>query len=131
MSRTDLVSDCLASLKNAIVAKKDEVIIPYSKLLFKICEILKTEGYIENFRQMEEAKKVFLKVYLRYRNKKSVVSTMRRISKPSLRVYVKKDKVPRVLRGKGLALISTSQGLFTDKEARQRGIGGEVLFYIW
>jgi small subunit ribosomal protein S8 len=113
------------------MAKMDEVTIPYSNLLSKICEILKAESYIENFRKMEEGKKHFLKVYLKYKRKKSVVTKIERISKPSLRVYVKKDKVPHVLRGRGLAVISTSSGLVSDKEARKRGLGGEVLFYIW
>lgn len=131
MSRTDLISDVLASLKNAFVAKKDELIIPCSRTILKITEILKSQGYIENFRKIEESKKMSIKIYLKYKNKKSVISQVRRISKPSRRVYVKKGEIPQVLKGRGLALISTSKGLLTDKDARKNGLGGEVLFYIW
>lgn len=131
MSRTDLISDVLASLKNAFVAKKEELIVPYSYTIFKISEILKSQGYIENFRKIEDSKRMYIKLYLKYKNKKSVISQVRRISKPSRRVYVKKGEIPQVLGGRGLALISTSKGLLTDIQARQSGLGGEVLFYIW
>lgn len=131
MSRTDLLSDNLISLKNAAMAKKDSVVVPYSGLFFNICEILKNEDYIENFRKLEEGKKNFIKLYIKYQNKKCVFTEIKRISKPSRRFYVEKSKVPYVLRGRGLALISTSSGLLTDREARKKGLGGEVLFYIW
>ena len=131
MSRTDLLSDGLTILRNGVVSKKDDVSMPYSGLLAKVFDVLKAEGYIENFRKIEENNKASLKVYLKYVNKKSVISKIRRISKPSLRVYVQKDKVPSVLKGRGLALVSTPQGLLTDKQARANSTGGEVLFYIW
>ena len=131
MSRTDLISDSLTVIRNAALAKKEDVTIFYSGIVFKICEILKNEGYIENFRKIEEGKKSFIKVYLKYRNKKSVFSRIRRVSKPSLRVYARKDKIPWILRGKGMALISTSKGILTDAQSRKAGLGGEVLFYIW
>ncbi len=133
MSRTDLIADSLVALKNASLAKKEEVIIPYSNLLFRICEILKREAYIENFREIEEGKKKFIKVYLKYKykDKRPCISEIKRISKPSLKVYVKKKEIPSVLKGKGLALISTSRGVLTDKEAKAKGIGGEVLCFIW
>jgi len=131
MSRTDLISDSLTILRNAALAKKDNTSIPYSGILFNICEILKNEGYIENFRKIEEGKKNFIKVYLKYKNKKCVFSKIRRISKPSRRIYVNKSDVPFVLKGRGLAFISTSAGLLTDRETRRQGLGGEVLFYIW
>ena len=131
MSRTDLVSDCLTCIRNAILAKKDELEVPFSNLFSKICEILKAEGYIQNFRKMEEGKKHSLKIYLKYKRKKSVITVIRRISKPSLRVYARKNEVPSVLRGRGLAVVSTSSGLLTDRQAREKGLGGEVLFYIW
>ena len=131
MSRTDLIADSLTILRNAYMAKRLEAFIPYSKLILKICEILKREGYIDNFRKIDEAKKSYIKVYLRYINKKSVVSEIKRVSKPSRRIYVKKDKIPYVAQGKGIAIISTSRGVLTDKEARKIGVGGELLFYIW
>ncbi len=131
MSRTDPVADSLVILKNATMVKKEEVVWPYSKLLLGVCQILKDEGYIENFRKIDEGKKNFIKVYLKYRDKKSAITQVRKISKLSRRVYVSKDKVPYVLNGKGLAVISTSKGLLTDSEARKEKVGGEVLFYVW
>ncbi|MFC1514535.1 30S ribosomal protein S8 [Candidatus Omnitrophota bacterium] len=131
MSRNDMVSDNLTCIRNAVQAKKDDVTVPYSNFFSKICEMLKEEGYIENFRKLEEGKKHSLKVYLKYMRRKSVITKIRRISKPSLRIYVSKDKVPSVLRGRGTAFISTSHGLLTDKQARKSGLGGEVLFKIW
>lgn len=131
MGRTDLVGDALITLKNASLIRKEEAIIPYSGLLFKICEILKREGYIENFRKIYEEKREFIKVYLKYKDKNPCISQVRRISKPSLRVYVRREKIPQVLKGRGLALVSTSKGLLTDKEARKQGLGGEILCYIW
>ena len=131
MSRTDLLSDCIVCLKNAAMVKKEDVVIPYSGLIFRICEILKNEGYLENFRKLEEGKKSFIKVYFKYKNKKCAFSDIKRISKPSRRIYVAKDKVPFILRGRGLALVSTSVGLLTDREARKQGLGGELLFCIW
>ncbi|MFC1599220.1 30S ribosomal protein S8 [Candidatus Omnitrophota bacterium] len=131
MSRTDLISDSLACLKNGAMAKKDSVVIPYSKVILNICEILKSEGYIENFRKIEEGKKDFINVYLKYKHKQCAFLKIRRISKPSRRRYVGKSNVPYVLRGKGLACVSTSVGLLTDRQTRKQGLGGEVLFYIW
>ncbi|HEC69081.1 MAG TPA: 30S ribosomal protein S8 [Candidatus Omnitrophica bacterium] len=131
MSRQDLIADNLISLKNASLVGREEVVVLFSNLFLRICEVLKREGYIKNFREMEEGKKKFVKVYLAYKGKKPLISEVKRVSKPSLRVYVKKDKIPQVLKGKGLALISTSEGVLTDKEARAKGLGGEVVCFIW
>ena len=131
MSRQDLIADNLISLKNASLVGKEEVVVPFSNLFLRICEVLKREGYIKNFRELEEGKKKFVKVYLEYKDKKPLISEVKRISKPSLRVYAKKDKIPQVLKGKGLALISTPQGILTDKEARAKSLGGEVICFIW
>jgi len=131
MSRQDLIADNLISLKNASSVGREEVVVPFSNFFLRICEVLKREGYIKNFREMEEGKKKFVKVYLDYKGKKPLISEVKRISKPSLRVYVKKDKIPQVLKGKGLALISTSEGILTDKEAKAKGLGGEVVCFVW
>ena len=113
------------------MVEKEAVDIPCSNVLLNICEILKNQGYIENFRKIEEGRKSFIKIYLKYINKGCAFTAIKRISKPSRRKYVAKDRVPYVLRGRGLALISTSSGLLTDRDARKQGLGGEVLFYIW
>jgi len=131
MSRTDLISDSLTIIRNAGLAKKEDALIPYSSLVLTICDILKKEGYIENYRKIDENKKQTVKVYLKYRNKKNVISRIEKISKPSLRVYVDKSNIPYVLNGRGTAVLSTSKGVFTDKEARKLGVGGEVLLHVW
>ncbi len=131
MGRTDPIADSLVILKNAALVKKEDVVIPYSNLISKICEIFKEEGYIENFRKIEEGKKNYIKVYLKYKRNQSVITEIKRVSKSSRRVYVGKEDVPKVLNGRGVALVSTSKGLLTDRIARENNIGGEVLLYIW
>ncbi len=131
MSRTDLVSDALTIVRNAYKANKEEVLIPYSNMLVGIMEILKKEGYIENFRVIELGKIKKIKIYLKYEGKKGAISNIKRISKPGRRVYVSKGKIPCVLSGYGIALVSTSQGIITDREAKELRIGGEVICYVW
>ncbi len=131
MSRTDLISDAFAIIRNAIMIGKETVEIPASNTLRSVLELFKKENYIENFKEIEDKKQGILKIYLKYLAGKSAIINLKRISKPSLRVYVKNDKVPLVLRGKGLAIISTSKGIMTDKQARESGMGGEVIGYIW
>ena len=131
MSRTDLIADALTIIRNAIMAKKQNTDIPASKTLIAILGILKRESYIDNFKLIEDKKQGILRVYLKYTNLKPAIKNLKRISKPGLRVYVKHDKIPTVLRGRGLAIISTSKGIFTDTEARAQGIGGEIIAYIW
>jgi len=131
MSRTDLVADALTIVRNAIMAKKEAADVPASNTLKSIFEILKREGYIDDFKSVEDKKQGILRVYLKYVNLKSAIISIKRISKPGLRIYVKRDKIPFVLRGRGLAIISTSKGLVTDAEARQKGMGGEVVAYVW
>jgi small subunit ribosomal protein S8 len=131
MSRTDLIADAFTIIRNSIMARKETVDIPASNNLKRILEILKNENYIDNFKFIEDKKQGVLRVYLKYTNAKSAIRSLKRISKPGLRLYVKNDRVPVVLRGRGLAIISTSKGLLTDKEAREQRIGGEVLAYIW
>jgi len=131
VSRTDPIADSLTILKNASLVNREEAVIPFSNLLLTVCQILKDQGYIDNFRRIDDEKKSFIKVYLKYINQKSVINQIRRISKSSRRVYVSKDDVPYVLNGKGLAVVSTSKGILPDSEARKEKVGGEVLFYVW
>ena len=131
MSRTDLISDVFTIIRNAVLIKRQVVNVPASSVIKSIVGILKTEGYIADFKFINDGKQGILRVYLKYMNDKPAIINLKRISKPGLRIYVKRDKVPFVLRGRGIALISTSQGIFTDKLARQRRLGGEVIGYVW
>jgi len=131
MSRTDLIADVFTIIRNAIMVKKDAVDVPASNNIKAILEILKKREYIDNFKVIEDKKQGVARVYLKYLAGKSAIRNLKRISKPGLRIYVKGRKVPSVLRGRGLAIISTSQGLITDKDAREQGLGGEVIGYIW
>ncbi|MCD6229106.1 MAG: 30S ribosomal protein S8 [Candidatus Omnitrophota bacterium] len=131
MSRTDLLADAFTMIRNAVRAKKEEAIIPHSKILLRIIEILKSEGYIENFKEMDVPPRKMIKVYLKYDGKKSAINDIQRISKPGRRIYAKRKNIPRIFQGYGIAIISTSKGILTDKEARKEGIGGEVIGYVW
>ncbi|MDD5594650.1 MAG: 30S ribosomal protein S8 [Candidatus Omnitrophica bacterium] len=131
MSRSDLIADALAMIRNAIMAKKENVDVPASNSLKSILEILEKENYIDAFKPIEDKKQGVLRIYLKYLSGKSAIINIKRVSRPGLRVYVKKDKIPMVLRGRGMAIVSTSKGLVTDKEARESGLGGEVLAYVW
>ena len=131
MSRTDLVSDAFTMIRNAIQVKKEEVMIPYSRTTLRIIEILKQEGYIDNFKEIELFRHKTIKVYLKYDGKKSVLSVIKRVSTPGRRIYAKKKTLPEVNQGYGIAIVSTSNGIFTDKEARKIGVGGEVIGYVW
>lgn len=131
MSRTDLLADSFTMIRNAIMAKKENVDLPALKTTASILEILKREGYIDNFKQVDDKRQGILRVYLKYTLGKPAIRNIKRVSKPGLHVYVKRGKVPSVLRGKGLAIISTSKGIMTDNEARAQGIGGEVIGYIY
>jgi small subunit ribosomal protein S8 len=131
MSRTDLIADAFTMIRNAIMAKKDNVDVPSSNTIKSILEILKKENYIENFKLMEDKKQGIARIYLKYIAHKPAIRNIKRVSKPGLRVYVKRQKVPSVIRGRGIAIISTSKGMMTDKEARESGSGGEIIGYIW
>ncbi len=131
MARTDLLADTFTMIRNAIMAKKENVDVPALKTTNSILGILKREGYIDNFKLIEDKKQGILRVYLKYTMGKSAIRNIKRVSKPGLRVYVKRDKVPVILRGKGLAIITTSRGIMTDKETRDAGLGGEIIGYIW
>jgi small subunit ribosomal protein S8 len=129
---TDTIADMLTRIRNANSMGYTEVTVPASNLKEDIAKILKEEGFIKDYKVKSEDNKKNLELTLKYGNKKErVITGLRRISKPGLRVYVKSDEVPRVLNGLGIAIISTSKGLMTDKEARKQNLGGEVLAYIW
>ncbi len=132
MTVTDPVADLLTRIRNANSAKHDSVEAPAAKLSIEILRILRDEGFIKNYESVREAKFPTVKIALKYGPKQEkVISDLKRVSKPGLRVYAKRDKVPRVLRGLGVAIISTSRGVMTDREARKQGIGGEILCYVW
>lgn len=131
MSRTDLIADSLTIIRNACMVSHDEALIPYSKALIGILGILKDEGYIDNFKELDAEAIKRIKVYLKYENKKTVITKIKKISKPGRRIYVEKAKIPYVCSGYGVAVISTSKGIVSDKKARSLGVGGEVLCYVW
>ncbi len=131
MSRTDLIADVFTIIRNAVLIKRDTVDLPASGNIKSIMAILKKNEYIDNFKLIEDKKQGLVRVYLKYIAGKSAIRNIKRISKPGLRVYVRGKKVPTVLRGRGLAIVSTSKGVITDKEARELGVGGEVIGYIW
>lgn len=131
MSRTDLIADVFTIIRNAILIKRDTVDLPASANIKSIMAILKKNEYIDNFKLIEDKKQGVVRVYLKYIAGKSAIRNIKRVSKPGLRVYVRGKKVPIVLRGKGLAIVSTSKGVLSDKEARELGVGGEVIGYIW
>ena len=132
MVMTDPISDMLTRIRNASKARHDMMELPSSNVKAMIAKILKDEGYIKNFRVIDDDKQGIMKVYLRYDSKgESIVQNLKRISRPGLRRYCKADQVPEVLRGLGIAIISTSKGLLTDSEARKEGVGGEILCEVW
>ena len=132
MQITDPIADLLTRIRNASAAKHDSVEVPASNMKKSIVQILVDEGYVKNFTVVEDGKQGVIRVYLKYgANKTKVITGLRRISKPGLKVYCKKDEVPKVLGGLGIAIISTSKGIVTDKEARKLGLGGEVICYVW
>ena len=129
---TDPIADMLTRIRNALVAKHETVDVPASAMKLAIAEILRNEGYIKSYSVNEEGVEKMMTIVLKYGpNKQRVITGLKRVSKPGLRVYARKDKLPKVLNGLGIAIISTSQGIMTDREARKIGIGGEVLAYIW
>lgn len=131
MPVTDPISDFLTRIRNASKAKKIKVEIPSSKLKVGLAEILKKNGYIYDFKVDEDNKQNILTILLKYADGKPAISGLKKISTPGLRVYKKSKELPRVLNGLGTAVISTSSGLMTDKEARSKSAGGEVVCYIW
>jgi small subunit ribosomal protein S8 len=132
MVMTDPIADMLTRLRNANSVYHEKVEIPGSKIKQAIAGILKEEGFIKDFEVIQDSKQGVLRVSLKYGpNREKVITGIKRISKPGLRVYAKKDQLPRVLGGLGIAIVSTSQGIMSDKQARRNGLGGEVVAYVW
>ena len=132
MVMTDPIADMLTRIRNANMAKHESLEVPASKIKRDIAEILKNEGFVRDVEYIDDDKQGIIRVFLKYgKGNERVISGIRRISKPGLRSYVKADAVPKVLNGLGIAILSTSEGVITDKEARAKKIGGEVIAYIW
>lgn len=133
MNMTDPIADMLTRIRSGLGAGKDTVVIPASKMKVEIAKILKAEGYINNYKvEGEAAKDKTISIELKYGpDGQKVISGLKRISKPGLKVYAKADALPRVLNGLGIAIISTSKGLMADRDARKAGLGGEVVAYVW
>ena len=132
MQTTDPIADLLTRIRNAYNAKHEMVEVPASKIKQEIVKILLAEGYIKDYKVIPDEKQGVISIWLKYGdNKKKVLSGIKRVSKPGLRVYAAWDEIPRVLKGLGIAIVSTSKGIMTDKRARREKIGGEVLAYIW
>ncbi len=132
MAMTDPIADMLTRIRNASAARHEYVDIPGSKVKWAIAKILEAEGYVRKVAWGEDDKQGVVRVYLKYtKDKEQVITGLRRISKPGLRIYANKDQVPRVLGGIGTAIMSTSAGLMTDRQAREKAVGGEVLAYVW
>ena len=128
---TDPIADFLTRIRNANMVYMDKVEIPGSKTKLGLANIMKAEGFVKDVEFIEDGKQGIIRVYLKYgANKERVITGLKRISKPGLRVYAQKDELPKVLGGLGIAVVSTSQGLMTDKQARKAGCGGEILCYI-
>ena len=128
---TDTIADMLTRIRNANQMRYEEVRVPSSNIKKEIARILKDEGYIVDYKVEDENTQGTIVLTLKYKDKERVISGLKRISKPGLRVYCKSDEIPKVLNGLGIAIISTSKGIMTDKQARKENIGGEVLAYIW
>jgi small subunit ribosomal protein S8 len=132
MVMTDPVADMLTRIRNANAVRHESLEVPGSRLKREIAEILKREGFIKEVEYVEDNKQGMIRIFLKYGpNQEKVITGLKRISKPGLRVYAKANEVPRVLGGLGIAIVSTSNGIITDKEARKQSVGGEVLAYVW
>jgi small subunit ribosomal protein S8 len=132
MSVTDPIADMLTRIRNANMVSQEKVDVPASKLKQEIARILKEEGFIKNYKYIEDRKQGIIRVYLKYSpNKEKIIQGLKRVSKSSLRIYAPREKIPRVSGGMGIAIISTSKGIMTGKQCRQARVGGEVLCYIW
>ena len=128
---TDTIADMLTRIRNANSMGYTDVTVPASKLKIELARILKEEGFIKGYKVVKEDAQGSIIITLKYVNKERVITGLKRISKPGLRVYAKSSEIPKVLNGLGIAIISTSKGIMTDKEARKQNLGGEVLAYIW
>ncbi|KOY80159.1 30S ribosomal protein S8 [Lysinibacillus sp. FSL H8-0500] len=132
MTMTDPIADMLTRIRNANMVRHEKLEVPASNVKKEIAEILKREGFVRDVEYVEDNKQGIIRIFLKYgKDNERVITGLKRISKPGLRVYAKTNEVPKVLSGLGIALVSTSQGLLTDKEARAKQVGGEILAYVW
>ncbi|WP_079525153.1 MULTISPECIES: 30S ribosomal protein S8 [Halobacillus] len=132
MTMTDPIADMLTRIRNANMVRHEKLELPASKVKKEIADILKREGFVRDYEFVEDSKQGVLRLFLKYgQNDERVITGVKRISKPGLRVYAKAEELPKVLNGLGVAVVSTSKGVLTDKEAREQAIGGEVLAYVW
>ena len=132
MTLTDPIADMLTRMRNSITVKKRDVSIPSSRMKVEIAKVLKEEGYIANFKVIDDDKQGFLKITLKYtKDNESVITGLKRVSKPGCRIYCGKDSVPKVLAGLGIVIVSTSRGITTGRKCEELGVGGEVLCQIW
>jgi len=131
MPVTDPIADYLTSIRNALGAKKKFVDVPCSNMKIRLSEILKETNFVKDFNVIEDNKQNVLRIHLKYVNGNPSITGLKRVSKPGLRNYINRDNIPRVLNGLGVAIISTSKGLLTDRQAKQEAIGGEVICHIW
>ena len=132
MTMTDPIADMLTRIRNAFRASHEVVNIPSSKVKINVAKVLKSEGYIKNFRVVSDGAHRYIRIFLKYdKDGASVIEGLERVSKPSRRVYVGRDRLPKVLNGYGISIVSTPKGLMTDDEARQAGVGGEILCSVW
>ncbi len=132
MTLTDPIADFLTRIKNAVAVKKKEVSIPSSRMKVEIAKVLKEEGYIRNYRVIDDKKQGILSITLKYtENRQSVITGLKRASRPGCRVYCRTDSIPKVLDGLGIVILSTSQGVATGKKCEELGLGGEILCYVW
>ncbi|WJY27023.1 MULTISPECIES: 30S ribosomal protein S8 [Sporosarcina] len=132
MTMSDPIADMLTRIRNANMVRHEKLEVPASNLKKEIAEILKREGFIRDVEYVEDNKQGIIRIFLKYgKNEERVITGLKRISKPGLRVYAKSNEVPKVLNGLGIALVSTSNGVLTDKEARAKQVGGEVVAYVW
>lgn len=132
MQITDTIADMLTRIRNASNAKHDTVDVPASKMKVSLAQILLDEGYIKSFQVIEDQKQGVIRIALKYgENKTGVIRGLKRVSKPGLRIYTNCEEIPKVLKGLGIAILSTNKGLMTDKKAREMNVGGEVLAFVW
>ncbi|RKQ32332.1 30S ribosomal protein S8 [Oceanobacillus halophilus] len=132
MTMTDPIADMLTRIRNANMVKHEKLELPASKMKQEIADILKREGFVKDYEVIEDNKQGVLRIFLKYGpNEEKIITGIKRISKPGLRVYAKANEVPRVLNGLGIAIVSTSKGVLSDKEARSQAVGGEVMAYVW
>ena len=132
MASTDTISDMLTRIRNACLVRHPTTKVPVTRMTRSIAQVLKQEGFIDDFEETGEGVNQYLVISLRYKgNRQPIINTLKRVSRPGLRVYSNRKDLPRVLGGIGIAIVSTSKGIMTDREARRQGVGGEVLCYVW